>query len=145
VNGENLSSVRARVIAKEVERQIVPTVEDLVRSELKGLRNSDFDSGLLESDLACQSQASVQRISEGAASAPPASPGDERVGQVHSLGSFLKYNLFQRRDCVIAVPMRLGPVDPHVYELRFNPGVIASSGLIATRIRILCARIGWDY
>ncbi|MBV8630623.1 MAG: hypothetical protein JOZ83_06840 [Silvibacterium sp.] len=145
VNGENLSSVRARIIAKEVERQVVPTVEHLVRSELKGLRNSNFDSGPLESDLACQSQASVQRISENAASAPPASPGDERVGQVHSLGSFLKYNLFRRRDCVIAVPMRLGPVDPNVYELRFNPGVIASSGLIATQIRILCAQIGWDY
>lgn len=145
VNGENLSSVRARIIAKEVERQVVPAVENLVRSALKGLHSDDFDSGLPEGDPACQSPAPGHTIGESGESALPTPAGDERVGQVHSLGSFLKHNLFQRSDCVIAVPMRIGPVDPNLYELRFNPAVIVSSSLAATRIRILYAWIRGAY
>ena len=85
------------------------------------------------------------RLGGGAAPAHPAPPGDERVGQVHPLGSFLKYNLFKRRDGIIAVPMRIGPVDPNVYELRVNPDVIASRGLISARIEILCVWVRWAF
>jgi hypothetical protein len=46
----------------------------------------------------------------------------------------VKHHLFKRRDGVIGVPMRIGPVDPNVYELRVNPDVIASRGLISAQI-----------
>lgn len=81
--------------------------------------------------------ASEREAGEGVIAVPPAPSGDERVGEFRAAGSFLTYNLFRRRDGVIAVPMRLGPVDPTKYELRFAPGVIAASGLVTAWTRIL--------
>jgi hypothetical protein len=144
VNADNLSSVRARIVVQEVERQIVPTIGTLVKSELEASRNKGLSGAPRTDDLAfSQSHEPEQIIEESTASAQPASPGDERVGHVHSLGSFLKHNLFRRRDGIIAVPMRIGPVDPNVYELKFNPEVITSHGLILTQIGILRAWVRW--
>jgi hypothetical protein len=83
VNAETLSSVRARIVVKEVERQIVSTVGNHVRSELEGPRNGDFDGAVGASDPALsQSHAPEQMTDGSAAPAHPAPPGDERVGQV---------------------------------------------------------------
>lgn len=175
VNAENVSSVRARIVVREVERQIAPIVGNLVKSELQKLCDSDLDgtrgdeikdrieplveslvSSVLnkrfmeaeearESASAAEPNALEQASEANAPPSPPASRGDERVGQVHSLGSFLRYNLFQRRDGVIAVPMRIGPVDPNSYNLKFHPGVIASPGVISIRTSILRDWIRWAY
>ena len=132
-----LASVRARIIAQEVKRQVEPTIEILVSSRFEELRN-----GYLNDDARASEQASVDpNASNGAPdNAAPISRttyGDERVGQFQSIGSFLNFNLFRRRDGIIAVPMRLGPVDPTRYELRFTPGVIVSRRSLAIRIRII--------
>jgi hypothetical protein len=142
VNAENLSSVRARIVVLEAERQIVPTVGNLVRSELKGLR-IDVGAGQASGLTLSQSHAPEQVFEGSTTAAQQGSAADERVGQVRSLGSFLRHNLFQRRDGVIAVPMRIGAVDPNVYELKFDPDVITSRGLISTQIAILRAWVSW--
>jgi len=74
VNAENLSSVRARLIAKEVERQMVSTIGNFVRFELEGHRTDDLNGIVDASDLALsQSHAAEQMIEEPAASAQPVS------------------------------------------------------------------------
>lgn len=114
-HSDSLSSVRAQLIAREVQRQVAPEVEKLVKLELDTLRSS----------------------------APLVSGGDDRVGEVRPLGSFLRYNLFQRRDCIIAVPMRMGPVDPNCHNLKIIPDVIAERSLISVYVRVLRDSFHW--
>jgi hypothetical protein len=136
-NSESLASVRAQIVAREVERQVAPKVESLVQSELEKLRSGEpGDAG---GQPAFSHGAGVE------ASAPLKSSGDDRVGEVRPLGSFLRYNLFQRRDCIIAVPMRIGPVDPNLYDLRYVPDVIAERSLISVYRKVLRDSFRWAY
>jgi hypothetical protein len=70
---------------------------------------------------------------------------DEEVGSVRPMGRFLRYDLFERRDAILAVPLRCGAVDPRDYDLRFKPGVIATTSPVRARIRVLWAWIRWAY
>jgi hypothetical protein len=129
----SLASVRTLIVTNEVKLQIEPTIRNLVRSGLDGFQGDYHASARAIDDPALSG--------EGATSGPPAYHGDERVGHFRPLGSFLKYNLFRRRDGIIAVPMRIGPVDPNTYDLKFSPGVITSHRLVTTCARILRARV----
>jgi hypothetical protein len=131
---DSLASARTLVLTNEVEQRIEGTVKNLVESGLQGFQESAREGFSTTDD--------PPSSGEGKSSAPPTHEGDERVGQFTSLGSFLKYNLFRRRDAIIAVPMQMGPVDPNVYGLKFAPGVIASHRLITIRIKILRALVG---
>jgi hypothetical protein len=124
--GENLASVRGSIVVHEVKRQIEPMLDGLATSKLEELRAEDRDG--------------TARMNEPMPLEPR---GDERVGHFQPVGSFLRFNLFRRRDGIIAVPMRAGPVDPTLYELRFAPGVIASRTLIANKCRIICTWISY--
>jgi hypothetical protein len=138
VAGETLESVRARIIAQEVKRQVEPTIEILVSSRLEELRNGFLNDNARASEQALVDSNASNRAPDDSAALISRTPyGDERVGQFQSIGSFLKFNLFRRRDGIIAVPMRLGPVDPTRYELRFTPGVIVSRRSLTIRIRII--------
>lgn len=132
VNDENLSSVRARVVAKEAEKRVLSIVRNLIES-----------GEVRDVTAAMKPDEPDQMMDESEAPVAPMPHGDDRVGHVRPLGSFFRYNLFQRRDCIIAAPMRLGPIDPNDYELKFNPRLIASRDLTAARVEILSAWIRW--
>lgn len=158
-NSQSLASVRAQIVAREVERHVVPMVGKLVKSELEKLRSSQDQTASVVAPSArsmeaeetgktgstFESGALDQRGVGVEASAPLKSGGDDRVGEVRPLGSFLRYNLFQRRDCIVAVPMRIGPVDPNLYDLRFTPDVISERSLISVYVGVLRDSLHWAY
>lgn len=69
----------------------------------------------------------------------------ESVGQAWPVGRFLGYNLFRRNDALLAVPQRIGAVDPLDASLRYRPGVIASRSAFRARLRIIWRWIRWAY
>lgn len=75
----------------------------------------------------------------------PAEVGDERVGPVGPPTPFLGYNLFKRRNGVIALPMSLGAIDPRDYEMRSRPGVIASGNELGARLQVFGMWLRWAY
>ncbi|MDQ8731320.1 hypothetical protein LPJ38_30085 [Bradyrhizobium daqingense] len=141
-NSESLASVRAQIVAREVERQVAPMVGELVKSELEKLRRRGPDDTGGERAF---SNGGISADATEGRTAPVVSPsgGDDRVGEIRPLGSFLRHNLFERRDGVIAVPMRIGPVDPNLYDLRYAPGVIAERSLMSVYASVLRASFRW--
>ena len=71
--------------------------------------------------------------------------GDKNVIAVRPMGRFLRYDLFERRDAILAVPLRCGAVDPRDYDLRFKPGIIATTSPFRARARVVWAWIRWAY
>jgi hypothetical protein len=69
----------------------------------------------------------------------------DRNEAVKSRGGFLGYNLFQRRYDTIALPRRLGPVDPADASLREWPGVIAARSANAARLAVVWRWVRWAY
>jgi hypothetical protein len=69
----------------------------------------------------------------------------DKVGAVHERGSFLRYNVVERSDTLLAIPQHLGAVDPRELKLAARPGVLAASGPLALRLRIVWAWIRWAY
>ncbi len=69
----------------------------------------------------------------------------DRNGAVRCRGGFLGYNIFQRLDDTIAVPRRLGAIDPADPSLRERPGVIAARGANAVRLAVMWCWIRWAY
>jgi hypothetical protein len=69
----------------------------------------------------------------------------ERDGAVRSCGGFLGYNIFQRPDDTIAVPRRLGAIDPADPALRERPGVIATRSANTIRLAVAWRWIRWAY
>ncbi len=70
---------------------------------------------------------------------------NEMVGAVRAARSFLGYNVIRRDDAVLALPRRLGAVDPRDYGLRSRPGVIISNSAAGVRLRILWEWVRWAY
>ena len=60
-------------------------------------------------------------------------------------GAFLRYNLFKRADSLIAVPWRLGAVDPRQPAVADTPGVLARRAPLALRLKIAWAWVRWAY
>jgi hypothetical protein len=69
----------------------------------------------------------------------------ERNGAVRSCGGFLGYNIFQRLDDTIAVPRRLGAIDPADPSLRERPGVIAARSVRTVCLGVMWCWIRWAY
>jgi hypothetical protein len=69
----------------------------------------------------------------------------DRNGAVRSRGGFLGYNIFQRLDDTIAVPRRLGAIDPADPLLRERPGVIAARSANTVRLAVMWCWIRWAY
>lgn len=69
----------------------------------------------------------------------------ERNATVRSGGGFLGYNIFRRLDDTIAVPRRLGAIDPIDPALGDLPGVIVAHSAHAARLSIVWRWIRWAY
>jgi len=69
----------------------------------------------------------------------------ERNRAIRSCGSFLRYNIFQRRNDTIAVPWRLGAIDPADPSLPARPGVIAARSVRTVRLAVMWCWIRWAY
>ena len=118
-NAQNLPSITALIVAKRMESQIAQRLSDI-----KPLVCKIVDEKLAEHETV--------RLAT-------------LTGSVRPAGNFLRYKLFQRRDAIVAVPMRYGAVDPSDYDLRFKLGIIATTNSFAARLRILWAWVRWAY
>jgi hypothetical protein len=114
-------------VKEKIRQSVQPLVEEYVAKEMAPIRESVLPlvRRHVEKELARRD--------------------NERIGVVHKGGSFLGYNLFYRNDALLAVPKRLGAIDPRDHKLRLKPGVISSSGTLGLRLRVVWAWMRWAY
>lgn len=68
-----------------------------------------------------------------------------QIGAVHSIGSILGYNLFRRRDAILAVPRKLGAVDPHDFDLARKAGVVSAGSGMTLWPKLIWTWLRWAY
>jgi hypothetical protein len=135
INAHNLPSLRGLIGVQYVDSNLKTTmkgwIRDAVKREVARLQRK-------EALLAAPALAAGAAVSE-------IEPGDERVGPIGPPTPFLGYNLFKRRDAIVALPKSAGAIDPRAYDVRWRPGVISSSSDAGARLKVFGMWLRWAY
>jgi len=139
-------AVETKVEEKIRQSVLPPLVQKYVEKELAPIRESmpPLVQKYVEKELA-PIRESMPSLVQMYVEKELARRDNERVGAVHESGSFLGYNLFYRDDALLAVPRRLGAIDPRDHKLQSKPGVIFSFSSVGLRFRIAWAWVRWAY